>query len=671
MNIQDKLEGLTEEEKKYVLSILKDMDSGNSKSFTELMYEEYDEIPVDIETFITDDNYMGQAWKDAEGKLKLYPYWLDRLKELFSTSTDVSVNNFIESGARGLGKSEIACLCCAYLMYRVMCLKNPLEFYHLKPTEKICFALMNITKDLVKAIALDKFQKSIQMSPWFMSKGRMTTFENEPFWVPPEPIDLIMGSQPNHVIGLPIYFAFFDEIDFIKNQDIDKQKKIAMNMIDTAIGGMKTRFVHKGKNPTLLILASSKRSDKSFLEEHMKKKLSSEHENVIIVDEAVWTVKPKGTYSDKTFKVALGNKFLQSKVLEDNEDLNLYWRRGYKILDVPVDFKANFLDDIERALCDYAGIASTELSKYISGQAVQDCINPNRLNPFAKDILEIGNAPDDRLQYYNFFDKDKIPMEWRSKPLYIHLDMSISGDKTGIAGVFAIGKKHSVNPEDQSKDMFYGLGFNVSIKAPKGRQVSFEKNRKFIYWLKDQGYNIKGISTDTFQSYDTGQQLQALGYPYKQISVDRVDADHVCKPYQYFRSTLYEKRIEMYSSKELVDELIDLERNINTGKVDHPDGGAKDAADAVCGALFNASQNAEQFAYDYGELYDTIQDVNAYSSNKEVLKKQIAVDFEEELKNISNFTYAKQQHKREKDSIYTDFGLGPSKPVVYDPFVIM
>ena len=527
-NIQDKLKGLTEEEKKYVMSILKDMDNGQSKSFNDLMYEDYNEIPVDIETFITDDNYMGSAWKDTEGNLKLYPFWLDRLKELFPTNTDVSVNNFIESGARGLGKSEIACLCCAYLMYRVMCLKNPLEFYHLKPTEKICFALMNITKDLVKAIALDKFQKSIQMSPWFMSKGRMTTFENEPYWVPPEPIDLIMGSQPNHVIGLPIYFAFFDEIDFIKNQDIDKQKKIAMNMIDTAIGGMKTRFVHKGKNPTLLILASSKRSDKSFLEEHMKKKLSSEHENVIIVDEAVWAVKPKGTYSDKTFKVALGNKFLQSKVLEDNEDLNLYWRRGYKILDIPVDFKANFLDDIERALCDYAGIASTELSKYISGQAVQDCINPNRLNPFAKDILEIGNAPDDRLQYYNFFDKDKIPMEWRSKPLYIHLDMSISGDKTGIAGVFAIGKKHSVNADDQSKDMFYGLAFNVSIKAPKGRQVSFEKNRKFIYWLKDQGYNIKGISTDTFQSYDTGQQLQALGYPYKQISVDRVDSDHVC-----------------------------------------------------------------------------------------------------------------------------------------------
>jgi hypothetical protein len=50
-------------------------------------------------------------------------------------------------------------------MYRVLCLKNPLEYYKLKPTEKIVFAFMNIKLELAKAIAVDKFQKTIQMSP--------------------------------------------------------------------------------------------------------------------------------------------------------------------------------------------------------------------------------------------------------------------------------------------------------------------------------------------------------------------------------------------------------------------------------------------------------------------------------------------------------------------------
>ena len=107
---------------------------------------------------------------------------MEQLKKLFPDNTTTSVNNFIESGARGLGKSEVAAgAACPYLMYRVMCLKNPLEYFSLKPTEKVCFALMNITKDLAKEIAVDKFQKTIQMSPWFMNRGRMTTFESEPY----------------------------------------------------------------------------------------------------------------------------------------------------------------------------------------------------------------------------------------------------------------------------------------------------------------------------------------------------------------------------------------------------------------------------------------------------------------------------------------------------------
>lgn len=631
---QEILANLTPEEKELALSILEEFSkTGASDIFSGLLAEDYKEIPVDILTFILDYRYLGKAWHDSAGNVKLYEFWGERMKELFPDPYTTSVNNFIISGARGLGKSEVAVAIICYLMYRVMCMKDPLQFFGLKPTEKICFAFMNITKTLAEDIGISKFQHTVQLSPWFMSKGSMTQLNNEPYWNPPSPIEVIIGSQSSHVIGLPIFAAFFDEISFIRNQDIDKQKKIAMDMIDTAIGGMKTRFIRKGKNPTLLILASSKRSEKSFLEEHMKKKLKSEQENVMIVDEPVWKVKPKGTYQDKYFRVALGNKFLQSQVIPDGDDSRAWKERGYKILDVPVDFRANFLDDIEKSLCDFAGISSSEISKYISGLAVRDVVVKTKKNPFTKDIIEVGNAPDDTVQYKDFFVMENVPEELKSKPLYVHLDMSISGDMTGIAGVWIKGKKHS-SESDQSKDLFYSVAFSVSVKAPKGRQISFEKNRNFIYWLKDQGFNIKGITSDTFQSYDTGQTLIAKGYPYQVLSVDKVDTDRICKPYQYFKSTIYEKRIEMYDSECLIDEIIDLERNINTGKIDHPDGGKKDVSDAVCGAVYNASRNAEQYAYDYGENVESIIDTNTTSSSSS--KQQMTIDFEEELKKAFN-----------------------------------
>lgn len=652
------LDNLSAEEKEYALKILQDLaTTGTSAEFDDLKYSEYSEIPVDIETFLTDDRYLGNAWKDAGGKLKLYPFWLERLKELFPNNIDTDYNTLLESGARGIGKSEIACGCVgAYLMYRVMCMRNPLEFYHLKQTEKICFAFMNIKLALAEEIAISKFQKTIQMSPWFMSKGKMTTFHSRPYWIPPDPIQIIIGSQSDDVIGQPIFYAFFDEISFIKNQDIDKQKAKAKDMIDTAIGGMFTRFIHNGKNPTMLVVASSKRSEQSFMEEYIKVLSKTQGNTTLVVDKPVWEVKPKGTYSDETFYVGLGNKFLESIVVPDSDrtKLHLYKDRGYKIIEVPIDFKSKFIEDIERNLCDFAGISSSSSSKYMSGQVVADTIDETFKNPLP-DILEIGNGKEDIAQYYDFFDMNCIPRELLYKPLYIHLDMSLSGDMTGIAGVWIVGKKVS-NNEDQAKDLRFRLAFSVSIKAPKGRQISFEKNRNFIRWLKRQGFAIKGITCDTYQSYDLQQQLTAEGYDCSILSVDRVD-NGICYPYQYLRSAVYESRFSMYRSERLFDEFVDVERNLSTGKIDHSPNFHKDALDAVAAATFNASKHAEEYAYDYGETIETTTSVNNdrnYSSDAQ----QVAVDFELEMQKLLDPIRAEEGH-----TTFQNFGLGPAAPL--------
>lgn len=626
------LDNLNEQEREYALNILKEFaKEGKSKTFTNLLYEDYKEIPVDIETFITDDRYLGQSCKDSEGNLKIFPFWVNKLKELFPNNLDTDVNTFIASGARGLGKSEICVIAMEYFLHRVMCLKNPLEHFHLKPTEKLVFAIMNIKLDLAEEIALSKFQNTIKYSPWFLERGYYTGRTNK-VWQPNDEycIDIKIGSQADDVIGLPVIYAFFDEISFIKNKDIDEQKKKAIDMIDTALGGMITRFTYKGKRPTLLCLASSKRSEKSFLEEHIKIKLDSEPGNVMVVDEPVWKVRPAIEFSKETFKLAVGNKFLVSQIIKDDEDPQDYVLKGYgTILDVPLNLKPQFIDDMDRALCDYAGISSTELSKYIRGEAVRDCIVEDKKNPFTREVLVVGNAKDDKLEYKDFFDLTKIPKDMKRKPLFIHLDMSLSGDKTGIAGVWIKGKKPT-SDGNPGKDLFFSLAFVVAIKAPKGRQISFAKNRNFIRWLKEQGFNIHSITSDTFQSADLIQQLSAEGYDCSILSVDRVEPNsRICLPYHYFKNTIDEQRVELYHHALLEQEVVNLERNVNTGKVDHPDGGSKDTSDAVCGAIYKASQYAEEFAYNYGEDYDLTIGVNSDGTN---VLKQMTVNFEEELK---------------------------------------
>lgn len=661
------LETLSPAEKELALSILKEYaEKGESSSLNDILLEDYAEPPVDILTFVDDYKYLGNAWHDAQGNSKLYPYWRKELVKIFPDNLTTSVNNAIFSGSRGRGKTEIAVLIAAYLLHRVLCLKDPVAHFHLKPTEKLVFAFMNIKLDLAKEIGIAKFQNTIQSSPWFLERGTLEG-RTKKMWVPKkfndqEAIDIKIGSQADDLIGLPIYFCFFDEVSFQKNKDVEKQKQKANDAIDTAIGGMKTRFVFKGKNPTLLCLASSKRSDKSFLEEHMRKKLKSEKDNVYISDGSVWEVKPKGTYSEETFRIGLGNKFLQSVVIPDEEPSEPYIAKGYKIIEAPIDFKADFIDDIDRALCDFAGISSSSITKYINGASVNQIITDRIKNPFSREILEIGDGPEDDTQYYNFFDINKIDPQLRSKPLFVHLDMSYTGDMTGIAGVFIRGKKHSLGELDQAKDLFYSLAFSVNIKAPKGRHISFEKNRNFIYWLKEKGFNIKGITSDTFQSYDTGEALRAKGYPYSVLSVDRVDTNRVCIPYQYLRSTIYEKRLEIYEDKLLISELIDLERNMDTGKIDHPDGGLKDIADATCGAIYNASKHAEEFAYDYGEQLEDVLRINGGSKEDDV--KQLTIDLENELLEMGQKRLNRRVHPSDADQGTEDYNL-------YDDIIII
>lgn len=147
---------------------------------------------------------------------------------------------------------------------------------------------------------------------------------------------------------------------------------------------------------------------------------------------------------------------------------------------------------------------------------------------------------------------------------------------------------------------------------------------------------------------DFGQIISSKGYNYKVLSVDRVDSDHICKPYQYLRSTIYEKRIDIYDSQELTSELVDLERNINTGKIDHPSGGKKDISDALAGAVYMASQDAEQYAYDYGEDLGTVLDTNKVNQSLPQAKRQVSIEFEKELQNILSPNSIKKAAENEK-----------------------
>lgn len=574
------LEDLSEEERQITLEILSQYGKqGYSDLHNQLQAEDYEEIPVDIHTFLHDPRYLGTGLIDEEGRFSLFPYWENLFDKIYNDNlSHANFNILALTGAIGLGKSTEAVILGIYELYKMLCLKNPYTHYGLMPTDLITFAVMNITKEAAEGVAWNKMQSLIQTSPWFLEHGTISRGVN-PEWRPPKGIELIYGSQPRHILGRAVFWAFLDEVSFQPNKDVNEQKRKAKEMVNAALRRMQSRFQHGEYNPTILCIASSKRTDQSYMETFIAEKKRQDSKKVCVVDEPQWVVRPDKV-SKRWFKVAVGNKFLDSEVLSldvTEQELKLLRDKGYQIIDVPYGYWDEFQDDVNDALNEIAGISTTSSNKFLNGPKLAMIKTDKYQNMFVNEIITVGDDPLDKSQYYDYIDLKRVPADYYSKPLYIHMDLSESGDKTGIAGVWVVGKKPPTADNPQAKDLIYRLAFGVSVKAPKGHDIDFEKNRNFIYWLKEKGFNIKMITTDTFQSFDTGQMLKKKGYNYSELSVDRTTKvegnKYVCLPYQYLRSAIYEQRLQMYENKFLTEELLGLEKDQTSGKVDHSPSG--------------------------------------------------------------------------------------------------
>lgn len=650
------LTALSPQEKEVVLKTLSQMSQGGDDLYKKLLYADYEEIPVDITTFLHDKKYLGNGLIDPEGRFTVFPYWVETLKKIFPDNISTKYNTLVLTGSIGIGKSFLAVLCMLYLLYRMLCLKDPYTYYGLQPIDKITFSFINVTIDAAKGVAWDKIQQLLQSSPWFMAHGTVSG-RSEMVWTPSKRIELVVGSNNNAIIGRALFCSFEDEINFASmTTDVEKIKAKAKHLISQVDARMQSRFMKGTKLPTLNIIASSKTSDQSFLDNYINTKRKNESSTTLIVDEPQWVVR-NDKDSPIKFYVAVGNKFLASEVLPRNASelmIDSYRAKGYQMMQVPIGYWEAFNDNVELALTDIAGISTTSALKYISGVRLNEIKIDDYINPVTREVIEVGTG--DELQYSQFFDLQTIPINCRRKPLYIHLDMSKSGDRTGIAGVWIMGKRPGAGNDNQSKEAYYRVAFSLAVKAPKGQEISFEKNRTFIRWLKAQGFNIKGVSSDTYQSAQIQQQLEADGFNVKIISVDRLDNiagtnTKVCAPYAYFKSTVYEGRLELYKKCDLLtDEIIGLERE-SDGHINHPEGGtqgSKDIADAVCGALWNASQGIEQFAFDYGEDVETTLGVNNQVTGA-AMRNQVNIEFERELQNLFEPRSIQQAKKQEQE----------------------
>lgn len=213
-----------------------------------------------------------------------------------------------------------------------------------------------------------------------------------------------------------------------------------------------------------------------------------------------------------------------------------------------------------KALKNYASIVTHNVEAAIKDpDMVLRAVNTARSNPYD-------------------FTRKKF-FEWfRGIPgvrYFIHFDMSLSGDATGVAMTHRLSSGKVI------------LDFMLRVEVPFGRNINFAQLREdFVYEMTKRGFHIQLVTYDGFSSLETRQVLEEKGYLTDHESADK-DTDAYDSLIELIANTSdTDRRFDFYSYPIFIIEMEEL-KLVNGVRYDHPrktrfgKPGSKDVADAV------------------------------------------------------------------------------------------
>ena len=593
---------LPEKERAALLEIYGNLLKGDNQGFAGIVDAEYETIPVDIRTFLTDAYFLGEVGRS------LWPALQDDMAEMF----EGGYNEAILGGSLGYGKSFYSTTALSYVLYQMLCLRSPQRAYGIDPGSNIYIAMLSVTEKVARRVVINEFIGKVGHSPFFKEVG----FKAAPSMMEirfPKQVQVIAGSTGSSaIIGLNAFAGFIDEASFMGDtKQVDRQGRIvtvdqAEAIYKSILRRMKSRFQRVGRLPGLLIVASSKERPAAFIERRIVLARDEQDPSVFIREYAIWDVKPSDQFAKTTFKVVAGNDRYQSRILSgDPEEEARYRDVGLQIVEVPEDYRRDFEHDLDGALRDLAGVATEAISPFIARtEKIHDAIDGTLPTPLGSDDWVAGSpleiawervaVPFERTLPGGYKEVAWRPSRHPGAVRYVHIDQSLSGDASGIviahvAGWTEVVRRDSKGDEYNEIAPVIETDLVLRVVPPPGDEIVLGDLRAIIYQYMEHGFNIAFASMDRWQSADALQQLRGRGMEAEVVSVDKTQ-----DPYDLLKTALYEGRLRLHRNVLLVDELQHLQRvpkpKASGFKIDHPPKGTKDVADSLAGVVYSLTQ---------------------------------------------------------------------------------
>jgi hypothetical protein len=539
--------------------------------------DRYALLPVDIRTFVESEGFLNRRGV-------LYPAVMEELRELNSGKYDEAVL----TGAIGTGKSTITLFTTAYQLYVLSCLKDPHQLYSLDPASEIVFAFQSLNKMLAESIDYKRFRAMIEGSAYFAHHFPFRKSLGSEMVFPKNIVVRPLSGNVNAAIGSNIFGGIIDEVNFMavveqsKNAADGGTFDQANEMYNAIVRRRKSRFMAAGGHlPGVLCLVSSKRYPGEFTD---RKQAEARDEiartgktRIFTYDRRLWEIKPEGTYGKERFKLFLGDVARKPRILEDGAEAAA--NDAHLVMEVPDEFRSEFTRDILSAIRDIAGSATFALHPFIvNTEAVAKAfgVRQSVLSTQETDFVARPSIYPNRILRPD-------------EPRMAHVDLGLTGDSAGVAVGWVEGFA-KVPRSDNTFEMMpvINLDLILEVKPPQGGEIEFENIRTLFYKLREVGMNLKWISFDTFQSADSIQLLRQKGFTTGTYSMDTTSI-----PYDFTKSAFYDGRIKAPVHDKALSEMMRLERNPQSGLIDHPPNFSKDCSDAVAGVVFGLTNRRE------------------------------------------------------------------------------
>ena len=560
--------------------------------------EEFDEKPVSLREFVTDEKYLGLP------ELSEYQYTLiEKSSQVYKESTLIKLfgekeghrmfkqtaNEVVAQLGKGSGKDYCSTIAVAYIVYLLLCLKDPASYYGKPPGDSIDIINIAINAQQASNVFFKGFRTRIDKSPWFIGKYSEKASEIKFN----KNITVHSGhSEREAWEGYNVIVVILDEISgfSVENTTGHEQAKTGSLIYEMYRASVDSRFPDYGK----VILLSFPRYKNDYIQQRY---------NDVVADKEVVVRSHRFKLDNDLPDGTAGNEF---DIEWEEDNIISYKYPGMYALRRPTwevnptrsieDFKIAFYKNAPDALGRFACMPSEAIDAFFKSR-----------EKIEKSFSNLGVAVDQFGRFEDWFAPDP------DKEYFIHVDLAQKHDHCAVA-MSHVQKWVNIKVTDtysQPAPIVEVDAVRFWTPTPD-KSVDFTEVKDYILSLKTKGFKIRLCTFDRWNSHDMMQQLKQYGINTELLSVAK-------KHYDDMAMVVLEERLKGPHIPLLIDELLQL--RIMRDKVDHPRKGSKDLADAVCGSIFNAISHTR---------FDTNQEIKIHNYESMSYDNDFGVTKEEE-----------------------------------------